>query len=602
VRKIIIALLFSLSLGTAAQADAPSVARRWNEAWLHSVRTDYARPTVVARNLFHLAVALYDSWAVYESEAKPYYISLRRKSENKDTEREITMSYAAYRLMLHRCQKHPKRELVVATATALMRELGLDPAYEHASEENPAALGNLIAQMLIGRYLYDGSREDEDYATPLNDFAPLNPALIVKLRGPGKLLDVNFWQPLALDMNVDQNGNPIPGKVAPPLTLHWGRLPPFALTDRDRDARGVYLDPGLPPQFGAEDDDFRSAMEQVIEFSSWLDPRDEVTLDISPASIGNNSLGRNDGKGYRQNPVNRAPYSPQVVKRGDYARVLAEFWADGPTSETPPGHWNVVANHVTEMPGFQRRWMGQGSELSRLEWDVKMYLTLNGALYDASIAAWGLKGYYQGSRPISAIRYLAELGQASDPKLPRYHKDGLRLKPGLIELITPELTAPGERFAHLVGHEGELALRAWKGAARNPKEEFRGVGWVLASEWVPYQRPTFVTPPFPGYVSGHSTFSRSAAEVMTAITGSKFFPGGMAEFRAEKDKYLVFEAGPSEALSLQWATYYDAADQCSMSRIFGGIHGFIDDFPGRRIGSKIGRKAVARSLDLFGRP
>ena len=52
------------------------------------------------------------------------------------------------------------------------------------------------------------------------------------------------------------------------------------------------------------------------------------------------------GTGYAENPATEAPYEPQIVPRGDYTRVLAEFWADGPDSETPPGHWFVIANEV----------------------------------------------------------------------------------------------------------------------------------------------------------------------------------------------------------------------------------------------------------------
>ena len=63
-------------------------------------------------------------------------------------------------------------------------------------------------------------------------------------------------------------------------------------------------------------------------------------IDISPRSFGNNSLGANDGAGYDVNPVTGKPYAPNLVKRGDWSRVIAEFWADGPDSETPPGHWN----------------------------------------------------------------------------------------------------------------------------------------------------------------------------------------------------------------------------------------------------------------------
>jgi hypothetical protein len=79
---------------------------------------------------------------------------------------------------------------------------------------------------------------------------------------------------------------------------------------------------------------------------------------------------------------------------------------------------------------------------------------------------------------------------------------------------------------------------------------------------------------------------------MTAITGSAYFPGGMGEFLAPKNEFLVFEDGPSQDVMLQWATYRDASDQCSLSRIWGGIHPPADDIPGRRIGLKIAEYAL----------
>ena len=60
-----------------------------------------------------------------------------------------------------------------------------------------------------------------------------------------------------------------------------------------------------------------------------------------------------------------------------------------------------------------------------------------------------------------------------------------------------------------------------------------------AKSWVAYQKNTFVTPPFPGYTSGHSTYSRAAAETLTAFTGSPFFPGGLGEFVAAQNGYLT---------------------------------------------------------------
>ena len=95
-------------------------------------------------------------------------------------------------------------------------------------------------------------------------------------------------------------------------------------------------------------------------------------------------------------------------------------------------------------------------------------------------------------------------------------------------MITAESSAPGQRHAALAGHVGEIAVLSWLGAPEDPETQTSGVGWVCAVEWVPYQRATFVTPAFAGYVSGHSTFSRAAAEVLTAVTGSEFFPGGLS--------------------------------------------------------------------------
>ena len=101
-----------------------------------------------------------------------------------------------------------------------------------------------------------------------------------------------------------------------------------------------------------------------------------------------------------------------------------------------------------------------------------------------------------------------------------------------------------------------------------------------------------MTPPFAGYVSGHSTFSRAAAELMTLFTGDEYFPGGVGEFFAPSNEFLVFEDGPSVDVTLQWATYRDASDETSISRIYGGIHPTADDIPGRLMGSVIGPAAL----------
>jgi hypothetical protein len=334
----------------------------------------------------------------------------------------------------------------------------------------------------------------------------------------------------------------------------------------------------------------------VIRASSELTPDDGVLMDISPGALGDSNLGTNDGQGHANNPATGLPYAPNIVKRGDFPRVLAEFWADGPSSETPPGHWNTIANAVSAHPSFVKRFGGAGPVLDDLEWDVKLYLCLNAAVHDAACAAWSLKRYYDGWRPISAIRYMGKLGQSTDSAAASFHTNGLPLITNLIELVSADSVLSG-RHSGLT--PGKIAVLAWPGQPPNPFTTYRGVRWLHADTWVPYQRTNFVTPAFPGYVSGHSTFSRAAAEILTAITGSKFFPGGMGTYTAPANTGLGFERGPSTSVELQWATYYDAADQAGLSRIWGGIHPPADDFAGRRAGAQCGQGVWALAQKYF---
>jgi hypothetical protein len=388
--------------------------------------------------------------------------------------------------------------------------------------------------------------------------------------------DPSRWQPLALDRLVAQNGVPIPGKVQRFVGSHWGRVRAFALPPGPN---GLPVDPGAPPAYG--DRAFAAAALDVIRRSSELDAGDGATLDIGPGIRGGNTLGRNDGRGHPLNPVTGRPYAPNVVRRGDFARALTEFWADGPSSETPPGHWNTIANAVSDSAGIRHELGGRA--VDRLEWDVKLYFALNGGLHDAAVAAWGAKRLYDSARPISMIRYLGARGE-------------LPLVPGLVERVAAASSRRGQRHAHLRADVGELAVRSWLGDPEPGRAA--GVGWVLAERWLPYQRPTFVTPAFAGYVSGHSTFSRAAAEVLAAITGTPYFPGGLLEWTVEQGA-LVNEPGPTADVKLQWATYFDAADDAGISRLYGGIHIAADDVSGRRLGARCGQDAWALALRYF---
>jgi hypothetical protein len=303
-------------------------------------------------------------------------------------------------------------------------------------------------------------------------------------------------------------------------------------------------------------------------------------------------------EGYNTNPATGEAYATNIVPRGDYTRVIAEFWADGPDSETPPGHWFTLLNkNVADHPDFEKRFAGVGPIMEDTEWYIKSYFMLGGAMHDAAVSAWGIKGWYDYLRPISAIRAMADLGQSSDPNLDSYHPKGVTLVEDYIELV--EIGDPLAGAGNV--NVGKIKIKAWRGhdVINNVDTDEAGVDWILAENWVPYQRPSFVTPPFAGYVSGHSTFSRAAATVLTNLTGSEYFPGGMGTFLAEKDEFLVFEDGPSVDVELQWATYQDAANESALSRIWGGIHPPADDIPGRIIGEKVGMDAFEETLAYF---
>jgi hypothetical protein len=192
---------------------------------------------------------------------------------------------------------------------------------------------------------------------------------------------------------------------------------------------------------------------------------------------------------------------------------------------------------------------------------------------------------------------MAERGQSTDNTLDNYHVGGIELIDGYIEVVEA-----GDPLAGFVNqHVGKIKLYTWKGHdfIGNTETDQAGVGWILAEDWYPYQRPTFVTPPFAGYVSGHSTFSRTASELMTMMTGSEFFPGGLGEFVARANEFLEFEEGPSVDVVLQWATYRDASDQTSLSRIWGGIHPPADDIPGRFIGQEVAEDTFDFAVPYF---
>jgi hypothetical protein len=131
---------------------------------------------------------------------------------------------------------------------------------------------------------------------------------------------------------------------------------------------------------------------------------------------------------------------------------------------------------------------------------------------------------------------------------------------------------------------------AWTGPGR-------GTQFIDGQDWQPYQADTVVTPPFPEYISGHSTFSAAGAEILKRFTGSDTF-GASYTALAGSSK---FEPGitPAQDVTLSWATFSEAADEAGLSRRYGGIHFQDGDLVGRSLGRLVGAQAWEKALSYF---
>lgn len=483
---------------------------------LAAIRNGPPRPTVIARSLYLVHAAMYDAWTAYDPVALPLAAApaLRRPAEeHTEANKAEAISQAAYHLLVAQFPAYEKNSQAFSN---LMAALGYEIVAE-AEPITPAGIGLNAARATLAARENDGSNAANNYADITSAiypelYNPVNSADPAATNGPGREgFNPNHWQPLRVPTGKTLDRQGYPYAAADPtsyadqtfLTPHWGAVKPFALR------RGDQFRPPPPPQFGSEalyidtfgrqmtnDEAYKAQFDQVLQFNAGLT---------------------------------------------DEQKCIAEYWADGPRSETPPGHWNALAHGISYR------------DHHTIDEDVKLYLALNGAVFDASIAAWDAKRAYDFIRPQSAIRH---------------------------------------RYA------GQW-VQAWAGPNL-------GTQIIPGEQWRPYQSLTFVTPPFPEFISGHSTFSAAAAEVLSRFTGSNRFYDGVTVLPDDYNRdgvpdllgqHIVpvngnmFEDSPAEVIILRWETFQEAADEAGISRLYGGIHIQDADMHGRRMGQQIGAQA-----------
>ena len=216
--------------------------------------------------------------------------------------------------------------------------------------------------------------------------------------------------------------------------------------------------------------------------------------------------------------------------------------------------------------GQSGHWLRFAQAVSRrdkndLDRDVKLFFTIGNTAMDAFIAAWESKRYYDTSRPWTLIRH--------------YYAD--------------------------------QTIRGWAGPGL-------GVVSIQGSQWLPYSPATFVTPPFPGYVSGHSTVSAACATALKLFEGADEFTyvehrraGELTEndFKCEVMQkvdvnHLTASDRPmSCVVGLPIKSFTEAAEMAGISRVMGGYHIQADNIAGLKMGREVAEYSWPKYQSYF---
>ncbi len=182
-------------------------------------------------------------------------------------------------------------------------------------------------------------------------------------------------------------------------------------------------------------------------------------------------------------------------------------------------------------------WLKFAQDVSRrddhtLDDDVKMYFLTEITAMDAFIASWDSKMFYDYARPYALVH--------------DYYQDQI--------------------------------IKAWGGPGK-------GIIEMKGEEWRPYSPDVFLCPPFPSYVSGHSTISGACGEVLRLLKNDDFFgeevrlvPGSLTETDAQHF---------GDTVTIKFPTFTEAANMAGISRVMGGYHIQADNVAGLQLGRDV---------------
>ncbi|NER30415.1 MAG: calcium-binding protein [Symploca sp. SIO1C4] len=482
---------------------SPTISVQWDRAVQQAVINTKVGPTIASRAYGIVHTAIFDAWAAYDPIAIATQLGnqlQRPEVENTDANKSEAMSFAAYRVL---SELFPSE---VAIFDELMAQLGFDPSNTSNDITTPAGIGNVSAEALMEFRRQDGSNQLGD--DPNSNGIPYSDTTgYQSVNTSDQIVDIERWT--AERVPIDSPD----AQIQNFLTPQWGQVTPFALES------GEQFRPEAPQPFLLLDGEVDlQARTIALAF--------EFEVDISPEIVGE-------------------VINPEFIKQAEDVieastnltyeqKLVAEFWEDGGGTSFPPGTWMTFGQFASARDDHS------------LDTDAKLFFSLGNAVFDAGVATWESKVFYDYVRPVRAIRSLGELG--------------------LIGEFNEE--------------HGGYAIEAWAGPGQ-------GTQTILATDFTTYQTPgSDPSPPFSEYTSGHSAFSASGATILELLTGSDQF-GASVSFEPGESR---FEPGftPEEQVTLAWDTFSAAADEAGISRIYGGIHFEEGDINGRTLGEEVG--------------
>jgi hypothetical protein len=492
----VLGLVLVMALGLVAAVGRPQPARAaddslvlvWNEQTLESIRRLPPGPTRAARALAIVHTAIYDAWAAYDPVAVDTRQRLRATPELRQpvTERtqankEKAVSFAAYAALV---DLFPARQSIFRDYMERpVADGGLGYATDGTDTSTAATIGTTAAQAVLDLRHADGSNQLNGYADPCV------PACYEPVNTWDKIVDADRWQPLCVP-TPPPGATSCQGAVQRFLTPHWRNVTPFALSSASQ-FRGPGPAISLTPD-GKPNGKYQDEVDKMTQHSKQLD---------------------------------------------DTRKTMAEYWADGPRSVTPPGHWNVFAQYVS------RR------DANTLDEDARLYFALNNALLDASITAWDGKRNWDSVRPITAVRWLMK----------------------------------------------GKTIQAWGGPYKGPSY-IKGEDWI---PYQPPTDPTPPFAEYTSGHSTFGCAAAEVLTAFTGRGNFEMtvtIPAGSSKV---EPRTATQPGVPAKPITLKWTNFRYAAEQAGQSREYGGIHFEDGDNDAREAGAKVGKQAWAKALTYF---